>query len=227
MPEPIEVPIAEEAPAVAPAPAPPKVTFSEEQKARVNEIVKEASARAGAEARAETERLRKLVPVTPTEPQSTDTLLRLAEAQAELTSLKSEREESRVREVLHAAVSKQSFFDPELAAQILRASVKVVDGKPVVVDSTGAPRLNAEFNPMSLAELAADLATSKKFLVRGELRGGVGSVMATGRAETGPKLEELFGKNSNGAAANQLGLRNPKEYQRLRVQAVKAGLLFR
>jgi hypothetical protein len=51
--------------------------------------------------------------------------------------------------------------------------------------------------------------------------------MAASRAETGPKLEDLFGKNSNGAAANQLGLRNPAKYRELRAQAVKAGLLFR
>ncbi|MGD0774839.1 MAG: hypothetical protein ABSC05_18650 [Candidatus Solibacter sp.] len=226
MPEPIELPIAEQAPAAEPTPAaaPPKVTFDDAQKARINEIVKEASARAGAEARAEVARLKAALPA---EPQSTDALLRLAQAEAELAALKSEAAESRVREVLHAAVSKQPFFDGQLASEILRSSVRLIDGKPVVVDASGTPRLNSEFREMSLSEAVEELATAKPFLVRGQLKGGVGSVMAASRAETGPKLEDLFGKNSNGAAANQLGLRNPAKYRELRAQAVKAGLLFR
>ena len=75
--------------------------------------------------------------------------------------LKSEAQESKVRDVLHAAVAKQPFFDGELAAQILRSSVKVVDGKPVVVDATGAPRLNAEFNPMTPAPPLSECASRK------------------------------------------------------------------
>lgn len=207
-------------------PEPEKVTFSDEQKARINEIVREASARAGAEARAETERLRKLVPATPAEPQSTDTLLRLAEAQAELTSLKSAAAENQISQVLHKAVAKENFFDNDLAAQILRSSVKMVDGKPVIVDASGAVRLNANFDPLTPAEAAFELATVKPYLVRSGFVGGSGSVSGGGpRAETGPALETIFGRNSDGGAANRLAMRNPKAYAAMKVRARAAGLV--
>ena len=38
-------------------------------------------------------------------------------------------------------------------------------------------------------------------------------------------LATLFGKVSNAAAANKLGLTNPAEYRRQRAKAVEAGLL--
>lgn len=200
----------------------PKVVFDDAQKARINEIVKEASARAGAEARAEVERIKAEKPIAE---QSTDALLKLAEAQAELSSLKSEAQESKVRDVLHAAVAKQPFFDGELAAQILRSSVKVVDGKPTVVDSNGTIRLNASFEPMTPADLAEELARTKPFMVRSTLQFGAGSVMATSRGETGVKLEDLFGKNSNGAAANRLSMTDMPKYKRMRKAAQAQGLI--
>src|ERR1019366_8992245 len=146
MPEPLEVPIGE-APAgeQAPAPAPPKVTFTDEQKARINEIVKEASARAGEEAGSEVKRLRALVPATPAEAQSTDTLLRLAEAESELATMKSAAQESTLREALHTASQTQPFFDSTIAESLLRNSVKMVAGVPTVVNADGTPRLNDSF----------------------------------------------------------------------------------
>ena len=96
MPEPTE-----QTPPVETPQEPQKVTpFDDSQKERINEIVREASARAGAEARSELARLKATLPI---EPQSTDALLKLAEAQSELAALKAESEESKVREVLHQA----------------------------------------------------------------------------------------------------------------------------
>lgn len=216
------MPDEQQTPVVTPG-EPVKVTFSDEQKARINEIVKEASARAGSEARAEVERLKAEKPVA--EQSSTDALLRLAEAQAELSSLKSAAQESKVRDVLHAAVSKVPFFDGELASQILRSSIKVVDGKPTVVDANGTARLNASFEPMSVAEAAEELARTKAFMVRSTMQFGAGSVLATSRGEVGPKLEDLFGANSNGAAANRLSLTDMPRYKRMRAEAQRQGLI--
>jgi hypothetical protein len=221
MPEPTEQTPLEQTPP-AEAQEPQKVTFDDAQKARINEIVKEASARAGAEARAELARVKATLP--PVE-QSADALLKLAEAQSELASLKAEATEAKVREILNHAVSKESFFDPELASQILRSSIKVIDGKPTVVDSTGTPRLDAEFNPMSPETLAKELASTKRFLVKGELRAGTGSVMSTQRGETGPALETIFGKHSNGAAANRLAMKDIGLYRRLREKARSEGII--
>lgn len=206
---------------------PQKVTFTPEQKDRINEIVKNASARAGIEARAETERLRKLIPANPTEPQSTDTatLLRLAQAESELSTLKAQAQESALSEVLHKAANTQPWFDPTIAESILRNSVRVVEGVARVYDASGAVRLNSSFEPMSPAEAAAELAESKKFLVRSEMHFGSGSVMNTHHEEPGPKLETIFGRNSDGGAANRLAMKSPKTYAAMKVRARAAGLI--
>src|SRR5260370_20260711 len=133
---------------------PQKVVFDDAQKARINEIVKEATARAGAEARAETARLKEAAAAAP---QSTDALLKLAEAQAELTTLKSESQEAKLQSALQKAVSSTPFFDPILATSVLRSSIRLVDGQPVVIDANGAPRLGPDFNPMTLSDLAIEL----------------------------------------------------------------------
>ena len=223
MPEPTELTPLEQTPPTE-TQAPPKVIFDDAHKARIQEIVKEASARAGSEARAEVARLKATLPVA--EPQSTDALLRLAQAEAELASLRAESEESKVREVLHQAVSKEAFFDPDLASQILRSSLKVINGQPTVVDGTGTPRLNADFSgPMTPSDLARELANQKKFLVRSTLTNGTGSLMSTNRVETGPALETLFGKGADNAAAMRLGKKNIALYRRLREQARAQGLI--
>jgi hypothetical protein len=213
-----------EQPVETPPAEPQKVTFDEAQKARINEIVKEASARAGAEARAEVARLKAALPQ---DPQSTDALLRLAETQAELITLKSEAAEHKISEVLHKAAGTQDFFDKELASQILRSSVRMIDGKPVVVDGTGTPRLNSsDFTPMSPADLAKELAEQKKFLVRSGFVGGAGSVQNSSPSQANTvHLSTLFGKDSDGGAAQRLALRSPAAYRAARAEAVKQGLL--
>jgi hypothetical protein len=113
--------------------------------------------------------------------------------------------------------------DTELACSILKSSVRVIDGKPVVLDSVGEARLNSSFAPMSIAELASELAASKPFLTRGTVIGGVGSKPSQGTATPGPDLARLFGKGSSGDEANRLALHDPQTYKKLRAQAVKEG----
>jgi hypothetical protein len=209
---------------------PAKIVFDEAQKLRVNEIVREASARAGSEARAEAARLKTELEAarraqTPPAP-SADVTLELATTRAELAALRSAQEESAVKDSLRAACG-TAFIDPDLAVQILRAGVKVVNGKPVPVDSDGNERLGSDFNPMSLKEYAQELAAQKPFLARGQVRGGVGSTPSQAAPSAGPRLEDLFGPKSDGGAANRLALHDPQKYKSLRKLAVEKGLLAR
>ena len=214
--EAVETPIAAE-----PEAPPAKVTFTDEQKVKISAIMKEVSARAGSEARSELARLKASLPV---EPQSTDTALRLAETQAELTALKSEAHEAKLQAVLLKAVSTENFFDNQLASEILRASTRMIDGKVTIVAADGTPRLNSEFSPMTPAELARELGTSKPFLVRSNFKPGLGSIVSTNPPAT-VKLEEIFGASSNSGLANKIAMSDPSKYRRMRAQAVQAGLL--
>lgn len=203
-----------------------KVVFSPEQQAKITEIVKAASARAGSEARQEAERLRKeLEQVKAKFPlESADTALALAEAKLELQTLKTERTESALKDTLRAAVGNQ-FVDSELATQILRSQLKIgSDGKAVAVDANGNARLNASFEPMTVAELCTELAQQKPFLARGQTRGGSGSTPALNNTSNAPKLESLFGRTSSGAEANKLAMRDINTYRRLRALAHEKGI---
>jgi hypothetical protein len=203
---------------------PEKVTFSEVQQARVNEIIRDAMARAGSEARTETARV--TAELAAAKLPGTEDAVKLATANAELGSLRAEKAEASVAAVLRAAVGTTTFFDPELASQILRSSIKIVEGKPVVIGQDGQPRLNASFDPMSPAELAQELAASKPFLVRGTVGPGLGSSQRSDAVshERIP-LESIFGRGSDGGAANRLAMRSPKEYQRLKLAAREKGLI--
>jgi hypothetical protein len=181
---------------------PAKITFDAAQKERINTIVREATARAGAEARQEAARLKAELDAarrTPTPPApSADLSVELATTRAELASLRSAQEENSIRDSLRRAVGTE-FIDPDLAVQILRAGVKVVNGKPVPVDADGNERLGADFNPMSLKEYARELAAQKPFLARSKALGGAGSKLADSMPSTGPRLEEYFGPSSTRA----------------------------
>jgi len=202
------------------------VVFDEKQQERVNQVIREASARAGAEARAEADRLKKeLEAIKASTNVTPDAAAELALTKAELASLKRAHEEASVKDALRAAVG-SDFLDGELACDILRSQVKVIDGKPVPVDAQGNPRMNAAFEVMSLREAAQQLATAKPFLARGTVRPGTGSYQSQSTTTTsGPKLEDLFGRSSNSGLANKLAMSRPSEYARLRSLARERGLI--
>jgi hypothetical protein len=149
----------------------------------------------------------------------------LATTRAELSALKAAQQETAIRDTLRAAVG-NDFLDGELAANILRSSIKLVDGKTVVVDGSGQVRLGPTLDVMTVTELAKELQTSKPFLVRSRIVGGLGSSQSQSMStSTGPKLEDLFGPRSNGGAANRLALQNPQAYRAMRARAKEQGLL--
>jgi len=219
----INIPAAE---AEGQPPEPPKVTFDDAQKARINEIVAEASRRAGSEARAEAARLtveleaarKAQVPAA----EDTDARVKLAEAEAELGSLRAAQQEATVRDALLKAAG-NTFLDSDLAVRIMKDSTRLIDGKLCVVGADGAVRLNSNFEPMSAAELATELAGQKPFLARGEVRGGAGSTPTKGDTSNAVDLTIIFGKTASCQAANALAMRDPQ--RQLREQARQRGLL--
>lgn len=203
-----------------------KVTFDDAQKARINQIVADASRRAGEEARAEADRLkRELDAAKAIQTPVDNSALELATTKAELSALKRDQQESALLASLRSAAG-DLFLDSELGTRLMRDSVRVgADGAPYVVGADGAPALNSAFEKMSLRELAQQVANQRKYLARGEVKPGSGSTPSLGNFSSAPRLEDLFGPNSNGGLANKLALKSRSEYLRLRQLAHQKGLI--
>ena len=207
-----------------------KVTFSPEQQSKIDEILRKAHGRFSRELQAENERLRQELEVMrQTNPQPADDgtknlAMELAATKAERDALARERHETAIDQQVRAAAGNQ-WVDANLAVQLIRQNVRVVDGRPVVVDpATGQERLNASLEPMTLTELAREMQASRPYLVRSEIRGGSGSYESTGRPPA-MSLDKLFGKGSDAAAANRLALKDRKTYLRMREAARQKGLI--
>jgi hypothetical protein len=208
-------------------PAEQKVIFDEQQKARVSEIVKDAMSRAGREAREESERLRKeLAAVTAKLPgQEPDALLERDSLRAELKALKDSQREASVRDALRAAAG-DTFVDSDLACRLMRDRVVVADsGAVTVLAADGTPALDATLNPLSLGQLAQQIANERKYLARGVVLPGAGSTATRDHGTTAPKLADLFGPRSNGRLAQELMKRDSRAYFAMRDRAKKEGLL--
>jgi hypothetical protein len=216
--------------AVTPAEPPPvseNVSFDERQQAKIGDIVRDATVKARADfakLQSEFDALRKTLPPPPD-----DIVLELATTRAERDTLRTAQREATVTEILRSAVGAQQFVDSDLAVQLLRSSIQLIDGLPVVVDSAGNQRLTAALMPMTVTALASELSDAKPFLVRSQVRGGAGSKPSngTGNITPGPSLGSLFGKGSvnNAEAVNRLALHDPTTFARLRRQAIKEGLI--
>ena len=206
---------------------PTKVTFSPEQQSKLNQVIKEVSARAGAEARAEAARLKaENDQLRAQQEPDAEIRTRLSVAERERDSLRQANSEAAVMQQIREAMGDQ-WADSQLAADLLKQSVRMVEGKPVVMAADGTPALNASFEAMTLREAAQQLAAAKPFLVRSTLKGGIGSLPASLPAfqtETAA-VHALFGPQGDVERRNKLALNSPNEYRRLRNSAKALGLV--
>ena len=209
---------------------PAKVTFSPEQQSTLNRVIKEVSARAGAEARAEASRLTlELDALRAASPQESDTEIRtrLAVTERERDSLKQANSEASVMQLLRTAAG-DSFVDTDLACQLLRQNVKVIDGKPVVTSQDGSPALNALFEPLTLQEAVVNLMAAKPFLARGTVKGGIGALPSSSPVfqSESVAIHKLWGPNGDVEARNKIAINSPNLYRELRRAAKSAGLVY-
>lgn len=232
------------------------VTFTPEQQAKIDEIIRDRQGKAASEVRAENDRLKKELAdakkTKSTEGNTTDTdpdakeLKRIADqrkleadnarreadvAREEAKVAKAETRTVQKRIELATAAGKQDFVDVNDVLQLTERFVKFDEtaGKFVVVNEDGEPRYNLAYQPMSLEELFADVATKKPHLVRSNVKPGVGSSQNQSSTTKNSKFEltDIFGPKSDAGKANKLAKDNPVEYKRLRLQAVETGLLRR
>ena len=212
-----------------------KVTFDERQQAKVNDLIQEAMGRSArdtrAQLRAANDRIAameaaSLLPSTAAaELEATNA--RLAASRAELTANENAVKEAALKASLVDAATKAGFISPTDASKLLLDGVGFVDGVAVAVDAHGQPKLNQYGEHMTVEEFAKEFAAKNAYLVRGDIRGGIGSTPAsqsTLAQETHP-LTRYFGKGSDPIAANRFAMSNPRAYSRMRIQAREEGLI--
>jgi len=154
----------------------------------------------------------------------------LQQKEQEVVTAKKEAQEVRKLVAIQNAASKLNFVNADVVVKLTKDAIKYheQDGRFIVLNEQGQERLNASYEPMSLEEFYTEFATNNAYLVRGDVKPGVGSteggrfgVAGEGKFE----LKQIFGKDSDAKLANKLKKENPKEYARLKEQARASGLL--
>ena len=153
----------------------------------------------------------------------------LSDKEKETLAAKDEAVNVRKSVAIQNAAQKVGFIDPEEVTELTLKFVKLDNesGRFIVVDEYGNTRLNAAYQPMSLTEFYADYGAKKPHLVRANSRGGAGGTESKAASLDGKiTLEEIFGPKSIPAKANNLAMRDPAEYKRLRRIAKERGLVY-
>ncbi len=249
-----------------------KVVFSEEQQAKVNELIQDAMGRAGREARERAAALEQNVATLTSKLTAAEEALKNASTKTEKSNAKAdvdalsaqieemkragqttaqELEALRAKEkallqeaaaarnetlsvrkqvAIQSAAGKVNFVDVSIVAKLTEDSIKWDEAKKtfIVVNEQGQPRLNASFDPMSLEEFYTDFAAKNPYLVRGDVKPGVGSsqnkrfdVSGNGKFT----VTDVFGPKSDSKKATQLMKDDPAEYRRLKTMAKEQGLI--
>lgn len=222
------------------------VTFNEAQQAKVETIIREVQSRAARELRRENEQLRhkaeeltrKLEQASSARREPSEELENLHNELRNVQSEKqryeqmlAERDEqitsTRKQNAIRDAIQGLEFIDPGDVIKLTQNDLNWDEQRQrfIVVNPDGSERMNAAYEPMSVQEFYQEFAAKKPQFVKGSFKAGSGSKPADGSTEPAVKLEDLFGAKSNGRLANQLALKNPAEYKRLRTLARQKGLI--
>jgi hypothetical protein len=226
----------------------PIVTFTPEQQAKIDEIVKKAMGRAGKDAREQLDIERAEKSRLTGELQTAQTALansvnsterdelkqQIQTISQELQSEKQSRLDSENREISYrrSALIAQMCVDNDLidcetvSALTENNLVWNADKKSFdVVDNSIGVDTDDDGIPqeVSLAAFFSNFATKRPYLVKSDARTGSGSGDSSRSGlPTGRqqhKVEDIFGKGSSSKLANDLARTNPQEYRRLKTEA--------
>jgi len=221
--EPVVEPIAPE----TEAPEEKQVTMSQSQLDALIKSRQAASLRKAATAEAEVARL-KAIAVGNSEDASTVEKLRaeiaLEQQRASTAEARaSAQEKSALLSRLGAGID---AVDPESVGKLLSDRIAMRDGKPIVLDESGAEQVNPDGSAVSPEQLYSSWAASHAWAIRGRTITGTGS-SGSGNSIPPPSipLERLFGPKSDGKLINQIAITDNARFQRLRSEAKKRGLI--
>jgi hypothetical protein len=158
----------------------------------------------------------------------------LQESKKALTSKDKEIENSKLETLnlrkqtaIHRAASRINFVNLDVVEKLTENQVKFDEptGKFVVLGDNGVVKLNSVLDPMSLEEFYLKFATDNSYLVKGDLKSGIGSSESSKSGISGKVVEwkQVFGKGSSGKLANELIKTNPDLYHSLKEEWRKSG----
>ena len=202
-----------------------KITFSQEQQARIDEIVKASMGRAGREAREEAATLREQIEAMTANPDK-----RVADLEAELRNRDSKiaalsiaSEAIQAARTVERAALRAGLLNPDDVGTLLAKHVKIVDGKANVVTAQGVTRYNRYMQPMTVDEMINEFTSTKPYYLPGQ---GDGSSERTQSARTWQvPLDKVFGRRSEAKTAAKLMREHPQEYARMKIAAREEGLI--
>ena len=217
---PIPNPTTEPAVTPTPAPEPAKVTFSREQQAKVDAIIKDVHTRIASDLRRD-----------------------LNATKAELEQAKAERDRAvaaalpgaTADEKLKVELDEQKRKNAELESRIQRTqrenlilAAARAHGFLAEDDALKFVEVPADADAVKIAEAVAQVASARPYLIRGEVKPGSGSGPASQIPPVSLNPADFYGSHAKRGAAEQLNSMsrsNPAAYRALRASAQKAGLI--
>jgi hypothetical protein len=226
-----------------PEPDAVKVSFDEAQQQKIDLLIREAQGRAASAVRAELHttqtKLTTLLAESEVLRAENATLKEgrgalesnLSVKEKEAKSARAETIAVKKQNAIQAAATEHNFFNPQVVSKLTEDKIKWDAGKEkfIVLGDDGSERLGADGNSLSVSAFLKEFGTSNPYLVRGDVKTGVGS----GEAQQPPhrtlgqkeKLAQYFGKGSSSQKANALALESPNLYRQYKREARALGII--
>lgn len=225
-----------------PEPNEEKVVFDEAQQRKVDFLIRESMGRAGSEARATAARLEAEMITLRNELAAAKDA---AEAEAEgrvgletsLTVREKEAKAARAETIavkkqnaIQAAATEHNFFNPQVVSKLTEDKIQWNSEKSkfIVLGDDGSERLGADGNSLTVSAYLKEFAQSNSYLVRGDVKPGVGSsenARPYSTTSERDKLKAIFGPGSDSQKANRIGVENPQLYRQMKREARALGII--
>jgi hypothetical protein len=214
---------------------PAKVTFTPEQQVKIDSLIRESMGRAGNEARAtaarleaEAEVLRAEVARLRGDREGLESNLSVKEKEAK--SARAETIAVKKQNAIQAAATEHNFFNPQVVSKLTEDKIKWDEGKQkfVVLGDDGSERLGVDGNSLTVSAFLKEFGVSNSYLVRGDVKTGVGSAENQRPYTTTTerdRLKAIFGKGSDSKKANDTAMRDPQGYKQMKREARSLGII--
>jgi len=212
------------------------VDFSAAQQVVFDAALKKAMGRAGADARAEAERLRienerlKAQAIGAAPDSSEVEKLRAQVADSQLQAADAERRAAaQSKAILQARLAETiDTIDGDSVTKLLKDNLQWNETSKSfdVLDDNGAVRNNPDGSKMTAESLYSEFAGLHPWAIRGRvLSGGGGTGSAGTPAPASYDVAKLFGPGSDARLINQISITNPPLYKKVRAEAKARNLV--
>jgi hypothetical protein len=211
-----------------------RVTYTPEQQKHLEGLLKLAQNRAAKELRAELARAKEETAAKAAElslyqqgqtPELIEARQQLAAEKAARAAAEDRQTAAEKRVLLREEAQLADIISPADAARLLGANVVHKDGRFVVVDDQGEPRVNDAGEPLQVRDLVREFAAARPYAVRSRTLPGTGSSMNSGGPVRQPvPLSRLFGPKAEGRLVFELS-KDMRAYREAKARAQAEGLI--